>query len=349
MTSNVMLISLLYMLPFVNHVIRICGYDRHMSRWLNVRRKGHVGHLYARSLVVSYLLCLFLFFAALPPVASDARQAFCRQGPELRQSLYGYVRAAGLRHRSRLEPGRAACCHGGAAYRGIVHEPVPLDVRPSLALLAVGALWGLRFRRMPLAASEEAGAKTPSWPKTLSFLAALALLISLAASLYMAADISFFAAMTLILLPFSAVWAIARKQFRRFCAVCCRRWRVSTDGLRHMLVLFLSFGFFNSAVAKTPLLQQLEGPVQALSQSPLLLFALILAAGVALPVLGIHPLVVMSLFGLVLQPVLQALRPLSVAIVLITPCLASSSMGTFNTTVTIMSGLIRFNPHRIAA
>lgn len=219
----------------------------------------------------------------------------------------------------------------------------------SLALLAVGALWGLRFRRMPLAASEEAGAKTPSWPKTLSFLAALALLISLAASLYMAADISFFAAMTLILLPFSAVWAIARKQFRRFCAVCCRRWRVSTDGLRHMLVLFLSFGFFNSAVAKTPLLQQLEGPVQALSQSPLLLFALILAAGVALPVLGIHPLVVMSLFGLVLQPVLQALRPLSVAIVLITPCLASSSMGTFNTTVTIMSGLIRFNPHRIAA
>ncbi len=37
----------------------------------------------------------------------------------------------------------------------------------SLALLAVGALWGLRFRRMPLAASEEAGAKTPSWPKTL--------------------------------------------------------------------------------------------------------------------------------------------------------------------------------------
>lgn len=141
MTSNVMLISLLYMLPFVNHVIRIGGYDRHMSRWLNVRRKGHVGHLYARSLVVSYLLCLFLFFAALPPVASDARQAFCRQGPELRQSLYGYVRAAGLRHRSRLEPGRAACCHGGAAYRGIVHEPVPW-------------MFGLRWRCWP---SERSG------------------------------------------------------------------------------------------------------------------------------------------------------------------------------------------------
>lgn len=346
MTSNVMLISLLYMLPFVNHVIRIGGYDRHMSRWLNVR-KGHVGHLYARSLVVSYLLCLFLFFAALPLLHRVLGKHFADndRGFANRFMAMSVLRGFGtVAVWNPVEPLVAtAVLFTGVSYMALF----PWMFGLSLALLAVGALSGLRFRRMPLAASEEAGAKAPSWPKTLAFMAALVLLISLAAWLYIAADISFFAAMTLVLLPFSAVWAIVLKRFRRFCAVSRRQWRVSTDGLRHMLVLFLSFGFFNSAVAKTPLLEQLEGPIQALSQSPLLLFAFIWAAGMVLPVLGIHPLVVMSLFGLVLQPVLQVLSPLSVAIVLITSCLASSFMGTFNTTVTIMSGLIRVNPYRI--
>ncbi|MCZ8513220.1 hypothetical protein O9H85_12440 [Paenibacillus filicis] len=345
-TSNVMLISLLYMLPFVNHIIRIGGYDRNLSRWLNVE-SGHMGQLYVRSLIVSYLLSLFLFFAALPLLHRVLGKHFQGKDPMLanRFKSMSILRGFGtVAVWSPVEPLVAtAVVITGISYTSLF----PWLFGLSLLLLAVGSAWGWGFRSIAMEPAGENHAGPPSWSKTGVFLLALMLLILSAYGLQRVLSCSFFTAMMFVLLPFSAVWALLLGQFNRFVLVSRKQWRVSTDGLRHLLVLFLSFGFFNSAVAKTSLFQMLEGPVLWIAHTPLLLFCFIFAVFLILPVLGIHPLVVMSLFGILLQPVLGTLNPVSLAIVLITCALNSSFMGTFNSTVTILSGLLHMNPYRI--
>jgi hypothetical protein len=345
-TSNVMLISLLYMLPFVNRVIRIGGYDRHLSRWLNVQ-SGHMGQLYVRSLAVSYLLSLFLFFAAIPLLHRVLSKRFDDKNQHLanRFMSMSILRGFGtVALWSPVEPLVAtAVVITGVSY---IHL-LPWTFAISVILFGLGALWSLQFRNIPLENKHGEAPKSPSWSKTGAFLLALVALIVSAFGLQAALQISFFAAMTFVLLPFSLVWSLLMGRFSRFVAASRKQWRESVDGQRHLLVLFLSFGFFNGAVAKTPLLHLMEGPVQAISHWPVLLFIFILLVSLILPVLGIHPLVVMSLFGFFLHPVMQVMNPLSIAIILITSTLCASFMGTFNSTVTILSGLLKVNPYRI--
>jgi hypothetical protein len=346
MTSNVMLISLLYMLPFINRVIRIGGYDRHLSRWLNVRT-GHLGHLYVRSLAVSYLLSLFLFFAAIPLLYRVLSKHLQGQDSRLvsRFMSMSILRGFGIvAVWSPVEPLVAtAVLITGVSYLSLL----PWMLGLSAVLFIAGALWGFQFRKIPLNQENNVPMLAPSWSKTGSFLLALVLLITSAFGLQAALGISFFATMTFALLPFSLLWSIILRRFNRFVSTSRKQWKRSVDDLRHLVVLFLSFGFFNSAVSKTHLFQLMEEPVQAMSQWPVLLFVFILLVSLILPVIGVHPLVVMSLFGFFLQPILQVMNPLSIAVVLITSCLGSSFMGTFNTTVTIMSGLLQVNPYRI--
>jgi hypothetical protein len=346
MTSNVMLISLLYMLPFINRVIRIGGYDRHLSRWLHVK-SGNLGNLYVRSLAVSYLLSLFLFFAALPLLHRVLSKHLQHQEQGLANRFIGIsiLRGFGIVALwSPVEPLVAtAVLLTGVSYMALL----PWMFGISLVLLTAGSLWGFSFRSIAVEVKSRAEPKAPSWSKTIAFLLALVLLITSAFLLQGALNVSFFAAMTFVLLPFSLLWAVVLKQFKRFAASIRLHWRESTDGLHHLLVLFLSFGFFNSTVSKSPLFHLVEGSVQAIAHWPALLLIFIFLACFLLPAAGIHPLVVMGVFGFLLQPILVVINPLSIAIVLITSCLCSSFMGAFNTTVTIMSGLLRVNPYRI--
>jgi hypothetical protein len=348
MTSNVMLISLLYMLPFINRVIRIGGYDRHLSRWLHVQ-SGNLGQLYVRTLAVSYLLSLFLFFAAIPLIHRVLNKHLQEQDPKLanRFMSMSILRGFGIvAVWSPVEPLVAtAVVITGVSYTSLL----PWMLALSVVLFIAGGLWGLHFRKIPLSSSNSNGdaPKSPSWVKTGSFLLGLVLLIASAFLVQAGLHISFFASMTFVLLPFSLLWSVFLKRFSRFVSTSRKQWQANVDGLRHLIVLFLSFGFFNSAVGKTSLLHLMEGPIQAISHWPVLLFIFILVVSLILPVVGIHPLVVMSLFGFFLQPILHVMNPLSIAVVLITSCLCSSFMGTFNTTVTIMSGLLQVNPYRI--
>jgi hypothetical protein len=350
-TSNVMLISLLYMLPFVNHAIRVGGYDRHLSRWLQVQG-GRLDLLFVRSIIVSYCLSLFLFFAALPLMKRVLGKylAGVDEAEAKRFVASSVLPGFGIvAVWSPVEPLVAtAVLLTGVSYAKLF----PWMFGLSLVLLTLGSLRGLAYRQagvMETAAvsSSLAAPKPPSWRHTFQFLFALALLMGTAFMVHSVFPITFFTAMTLILLPFSILWAYMKRRFSRFVKISRKKWRESTDGLRHLLVLFLSFGFFNMAIAQTPLFTWLAGPVQAISAWPVLLFLSIGVLFLVLPVLGLHPLVVMSVIGLFLPPILEVISPLSIAVVMIVCSLASAFMGTFNSTVTIMSGLLQVNPYRI--
>ncbi|MDR6227477.1 hypothetical protein [Desmospora profundinema] len=90
-----------------------------------------------------------------------------------------------------------------------------------------------------------------------------------------------------------------------------------------------------------------QGSVLWLVESPLILFVMIQASSLVLTFVGVHPLVTIGVQGVLIQPLLTELNPLSVAIVLLTANLATDAAGTYNTTVTMMNDLTRTNPYRI--
>ncbi|WP_052410201.1 hypothetical protein [Paenibacillus durus] len=347
MSSNVMLFSLLYALPFINRVIVVGGYGRQLSRWVNAR-SSNMGHLFARSAIVSYVLSLFLFLASIPLVYFVLDKHFhnMNSGVKKRFMSMSILRSFGaIGLWSPVEPIVAmASLLTGAAY----FQLLPAMLGISLFLLAASAVLGyFRFRSIPLKEEPAAPDRLPDISKFFSLFAGLTLLIASAYGLQSLLKLSFFEAMTLVIIPFSYLWAAALRRLGRFAAASRAQWKPSLSGLPNLLVLFLSFGFFNKAVAATPLLVRVADSIQGIAHTPALLFLFILAVCLPLPILGVHPYVIMGLFGVVLQPIMDEINPVAVAVVLITSCAASAVMGTYNTTVTIMSGLIHVNPYRI--
>lgn len=347
MASNVVLFALLFVLPFINRVIRVGGYDKHLSRWLNAS-SGSTSKLFFRSTVVSYVLSLFLFLAAIPLVHGVLSKHLHGLGPEARNRfmsrsiLRGYGMVAVW---SPVEP-LVAMAAGltGASYLSLL--PPLLGV--SLFLLAAGAVWGrLQIGRLPLPPSSHPQGPPPSKRKFGMLFAGLALLIALASWMQASTGMTFFEALTLIIVPFSALWALAMGRLRRFAAATRIEWTRELGTLPNMLVLFLAFGFFNQAVAGTPLLEMVSAPLQAVAAQPVMLYLSIFAACIVFPMAGIHPFITMGLFGVMLQPLLGTLNPVSVAVVLITCCITSCLIGAFSTSLALMSGQIGVNPYRI--
>ncbi|MFP4979090.1 hypothetical protein ACE6ED_27065 [Paenibacillus sp. CN-4] len=348
MTSNGVLFALLFVLPSINRTIRVGGYARNLSRWLS-GRSDNLGLLFVRSTVVSYIMSLFLFLAAVPLAHSVLDKQLKGQPPEVRSRfmamtiLRGYGTVAVW---SPVEPLVAmAAVITGASYLSLL----PFVLLVSALLLLFTAMTGrLRFRGVAfVGVHEETAAGQVSGRSFAGLFAGLALLILAASGCQLLLGVSFFEALTFVMVPFACAWAAVRGRLRRFLLAARAQWPRDIAGLPNLLVLFMSFGLFNGAVKDTPIPELLAGPVSALAGQPLLLYVIMAAAGLLLPVAGVHPLVIMGLFGVILQPVLSDLPPVSVAVVMIVTSLASSSMGTFNTTVALLSGLLQLNPYRI--
>ena len=64
--------------------------------------------------------------------------------------------------------------------------------------------------------------------------------------------------------------------------------------------------------------------------------------------LGISTLVTLSLVGVFIQPFLDSLSPLSMAIVLVTSSVAPDVAGPYNTTVILLSERLGLSPYRIS-
>ncbi|MCA1010180.1 hypothetical protein [Halobacillus halophilus] len=175
----------------------------------------------------------------------------------------------------------------------------------------------------------------------------LFLFILLAFGVQKLLNITYFNAVILFILPFTLIWALTIKQLKEFMSYNKKYWVPQVNGLQNLMLLFISLGFFSEMFEQTKMIHMIQTPLLHLSTLPLLLFIAIQLVSLLFSLIGIHPLVTISLMGTLIQPLLTELNPLSLAIVLLTSTLASDAAGTFNTTVTIMSQLTGRNPYRI--
>lgn len=142
---------------------------------------------------------------------------------------------------------------------------------------------------------------------------ALIILVSVSLNLEKWLKISFAAALAITIIPYSLLWSIVIKRSRLFIKYSLMIWKKRTDRLQNMLLFFT---------------------IQ------------IVILGLSL--VGFHPLVTVSLFGLMIHPLIGEIPAVSLAIVIITAGLSTSAAGTYNTTVNIAADLLKINPYRIS-
>ncbi|OYD07177.1 hypothetical protein [Paludifilum halophilum] len=344
--SSALLLSLLYVLPFINNMIVIGRYDQQLNRLLRARAE-HLGQLYYRSSLVSYILCIFLFFACIPLIYRVVQKNMAKLSPTLRHkfSSQSILRAFAV----------ATVWSPIEVFIALVAEMtdvgyvslLPWLLLISIVLLLADWAWGWQYKRIPLNTRSNLSVDRRIMRKIAALILSLILFIFVVYQVHHLLNLRFFTAVTLVVIPYTLVWSFVIQRFRSYVKYSFLSWRKQVPSLQNFMLLFLSLGFFNHILGEAPIMTWAQEVFLHWTQTPVFLFIGIQLSSLFLTMIGIHPLVTVSLQGILIQPLLSAMNPVSLAIVLITSNLANDAAGTFNTTVTIMSQLTKVNPYRI--
>ncbi|MBM7553722.1 hypothetical protein [Thalassobacillus pellis] len=350
MTSSALLLSLLYFLPCMDQLIRAGGYDDELKKLLHFRT-SNLGELYTRSSLIGYVLCLFVFFSAITIVHDVVKEVTPKMERDVIQRLTSesVLRSFALANVwSPIEIFLALTI----TITGVdFFHILPWALLFSLSLLCVDWVKGwLKYRNVSFNASDPPTKEIDQkdlFYKIGNLFFMLFLFILSAAGVETWLKISYFNAVILTIFPFTLLWAGLIGKFKAFVNQLKQSWSIQVNGLQNLMLLFLSLGFFGVMFEQSSLSGIVKQPIQNLAEWPLILFLSIQIISLSFSLIGIHPLVTITLMGTFVQPILTELNPLSIALVLLTSTLASDAAGTFNTTVSIMSQLTCRNPYRI--
>ncbi|MGG1572181.1 hypothetical protein [Fictibacillus sp. NRS-1165] len=350
MNSTVVLLVIFYVLPFINSIIIVGRYDKSVNKLLK-RRAGHLGQLYYRSSLASFLLGSFLNIATIPLVESVLRRNLQKVEDRVRDL---FISRAMLR-------GYALCLAWSpmeilvAISVDITHSDygrlLPWLFLFSMILLMIDWLIGLRYRRYRIEQSA-AMEDVPLDPGTLNKAAILLVYLSVFIITVIAAkrwlEVNFLMSVALVIIPYSIIWALLIKRIKSFGSYSLREWRRRAGSQQNYMVLFLAAGFMISTLKETSFLDYLQQPFASVQHVPFYLFLMIQVIFLGLAMIGFHPLVTISILGEVIQPLLGQINPLSFAIVLISSGLSTVMAGPYNITVSLTGSLLHQNPYRIS-
>ncbi|UZJ79495.1 hypothetical protein [Fictibacillus sp. KU28468] len=349
MNSTVVLLVIFYVLPFINSIIIVGRYDKSVNKLLK-RRVGHLGQLYYRSSLASFLLGSFLNIATIPLVESVLRRNLQKVEHHVRDL---FISRAMLR-------GYALCLAWSpmeilvAISVDITHSDyvhlLPWLFLFSTILLFVDWLIGLRYRKFRVEQSA-AAEDVPLDARTVKKVAVLLLYLSVFIAAVILAKrwlgVNFLMSVALVILPYSIIWALLIKRAKSYASYSLREWRRRAGSQQNYIVLFLAAGFLISTLKETPFLDYLQQPFASVQHMPFYMFVMIQIIFLGLAMIGFHPLVTISILGEVIQPLLGQVNPLSFAIVLITSGLSTVMAGPYNITVSLTGSLLNQNPYRI--
>ena len=403
MTSTLSLLAMLYVLPFINSVIVVGGYDKNINTLLKTRVR-HLGLLYSRSLFATYILVAFLNITTLPLVHDVLHKNLKHKAKALRDRFISQAALRGFALSLAWSPMEILVAITVDIPRIGYLTYLPWLLLFSVTLLVLESLRGWRYRHIRLDEGKETGRAAPAssedgkrqsagqsssaseptdagkqtgaekqtdaeispemdrgtsqtpepllkevLPKIAVMFIALFLFLCSVIAVGNILQVEFLMAVTLVVIPFSLIWAFVIRRWHTYLVFMYQTWKMRTNSLQNFVVLFLSLGFFVSALRESVFLSYLQQPFIALSDQPVLILAMIQLLYFGLAMLGVHPLATIGVLSEALQPLLAVLNPLSVGIVLITGGLATSTVGPYGVSVTMIGQLAEQNPYRITA
>ncbi|WP_255473304.1 hypothetical protein [Planomicrobium sp. CPCC 101110] len=350
LTSNMPLLTLLAMLPWMTSVVKSGRFDRDLKQVMEVNVKD-LGKLYPRSSIITLVMAAFLNLTSTTIAQDVLKKNLKTFDKKVRNSFINTTTLRGYSLAllwSPLEILLAASIFAtGVDY---------LDLLPWLLLISgvtllVDSIWG-RYQYRKYTYNHVACAGQPIdmkklIKKLLHLISALALFLTLVVSLGNLFNLEFIFTVTVLILPFSLAWSVLMKRFRRFWVIGWETWKEKTNSMQNFIVLFISLAFFANSSNGTSFLDVIQEPLVGMADKPWMVMITIQLLFIFLSMFGIHPVATIGILSSVVSTLIAFMNPISLAIILVTSSISTLTVGTYGLVVTLTSANMNQSPYNI--
>lgn len=347
LNENLSLLSLLFMLPWMNSVVRAGRYDRRINQLLSANVRS-MGQLYQRASVTSYILVAFINLSALSLSQAVLKQNLQAHEAELQQKFIVKTTLRAFAVALCWSPMEILVAISVDATGVSYFTMLPWLMLVSFLTLTLDGLLGRwRYKSISYNAPQEA-VSTKGILKPISILAsALSLFLLTIVLIGNIFDLNFILTVTIVIFPFAFAWAFAMGRIKSFLAIGIPVWRERNNNMQNFILLFVSLAFFSTALNQTPLLQTIQAPFLAMENAPWIVLFMIQFTYLLMSMIGIHPIATIAVLIEAVAPLFAVVNPLSFSIVLVSGALATATVGTYGITVNISAMNTGLNPYRI--
>lgn len=351
LTSNLSLLTLLAMLPWMNSVVRSGRFDRSLKDLMQVNVPD-LGKLYVRSSGITLTLAAFLNLSAAT-IAQEVLKGSLKDLPTTvrnkfisTSTLRGYSLALLW---SPLEVLLAVSIFlTGVSY---------VEILPWMLLIAgivfvFDVLWGKMMFGKYVYGKDQFVTIPKERMRTLTrklihLSVALLFFLGLVIISGTLLQLDFILTVTLLIFPFAFAWSLVMKRSHSFWTIGWHHWKDKTNTMQNFIVLFISLSLFSHSIGQSQFLHLIEAPILQVAEYPLLVFFLIQFVFIFLSMFGIHPLATLGILGSLITTLLTVYSPLSIAIVLATGAIGTLTVGTYGLLVTLTAVTIEQSPYKI--
>ncbi|WP_156291814.1 hypothetical protein [Oceanobacillus salinisoli] len=348
MTTNMSLLTLLAMLPWMNSVVRSGRFDRSLNNLLNVNA-SNLGTLYPRSSITTLTLAAFLNLSAATISQDVLKRNLSSLNKKVRDSFIGTATLRGYTLALLWSPLEILLAVSifttGVDYVSLL----PWLLFIAALTFSLDSLWGrLHYRKYPYENPNPVNVDMGEvMRKLLHLILALIVFLTLVITLGSLFQLDFIFTVTILIFPFALVWSFIMKRIRSFWVIGWRNWKHSTNNMQNFVVLFISLAFFANSIDGTPFLDFIQQPVLIFSSYPLIVFIIIQLIFIFLSMFGVHPIATIGILSGIIATLLETMNPISLAIVLTTSAVATLTVGSYGLVVQLTSMNTGQSPYRI--
>ncbi|SFE87419.1 hypothetical protein [Alteribacillus iranensis] len=163
-------------------------------------------------------------------------------------------------------------------------------------------------------------------------------------------ELSFIFTISLLVIPFSLAWAVLLKKPKNFFEGLKGHFSTHLLKMKDQFFLFLSAGFFISAINMSGMDQSINKVIESLVNSIGIQFVLIILPFIPLlfAFLGLHPAVTFVLVVEALNPDVLGISHLLLALMMLGSAVPAFLMGPYNATIGVMSNIVEKPPFQIS-
>ncbi|MBS4195128.1 hypothetical protein [Lederbergia citri] len=348
LTSNISLLTLLCMLPWMSSVVWSGRFDKS----LNAIMKYNVidlGKLYVRSSATTLSLGAFLNLSAISITQDVLKENLAKTESSLRNSFMtmSTLRSFSLAVLwSPLEILLAVSIFvTGVNYVSLL----PWLLVIAAITFTLDNLWGrIYFKKHPYEIEKKMEINKKELIKRFFHLTValgtFLLLVILCGNIL---KINFILSVTLLIFPFSFIWSVLLKRVRTFWIIGWNTWKQKTNNMQNFIVLFISLSFFSYSLSNTTFLDVIQKPILYVADYPLLIFFVIQFLFIFLSMFGIHPIAIIGILTGLITTLIDLFNPLSLAIVIVTSAMATLTVSTYGLIVTLTAINTKQSPYKI--
>ncbi|PYZ91706.1 hypothetical protein CR194_18960 [Salipaludibacillus keqinensis] len=351
LTSNMPLLAFLMLLPWINSVVHVGKYDQQINGLMK-ENVDNLGSLYYRSLFTTYILMTFLNLSAVNLSQGVLLKSMKNVNKTVRDIFISKTTVRAFALALIWSPMEVIVAITVDATGVSYLTYLPWLVFISFIALALDAFVGrYRFKGVPFEAADPSTAPPVPLKKIvqqiLKLFFALSLFLTTVLTISRLFDLNFILAVTLVILPFSSLWAILIKRWYLFRVFGFEVWKARTNHMQNFVILFISLAFFTNSLSETGMVDYVQRPFLMFNDYPVVILTLILVTYLLMAMIGVHPIGTIAILLEVLTPLFDVFNPAGIGIVLIVGALATASSGTYGVTVTMTSMNTQQNPYRI--